>query len=175
MDEAIKTIARLIGLLLLWFALGARVALPQDCSYWQAKVDPKVPDVDRIVDEAQSDQILEGIGCLLRERGNVRTGIPFDKPEQSQILPKPSVEVAALYYASILYYGNDNFASGPALVSKPAEFDGPLRTLRFNSPSYIEKAYESYTKWYCDVKRLGLAKARQEKLNPLANSGVEWY
>ena len=147
-----------------------------DCQYWLAKVDPKVPDVNSGMDETTEQNIITGIECLLKAQGNKRNGVLYGgKPEVSQRVPRATVEVNALYRISELFYGNDDFASAVALVGKPAKVYGDYGKILFNSDSDVKKAFESYRIWFEKVKKIGIEEARKQKLDPLQDSGVQWY
>jgi hypothetical protein len=90
------------------------------CSDWQSKVDSDKPLV--LVDPAGKSQkeILFAIDCLLhlegkKELSNVEGA---SNSRVSTFFGATSVEVAALYYASYLYYQRWNFADAPFLVSE---------------------------------------------------------
>ncbi len=147
-----------------------------DCRYWFDKVDPKSEEVDYELDEENPQNIIKGIECLLTLEGKNREGVRSgSKPEVSQLVPKASVAINALYQISELFYGNENFASAIALVSEPAETYGEYDRVRFNSKRYAKKAFASYRKWFENVKQIGLDESRRQKLDPLANSGIRWY
>jgi|GEM_PF-1324560 len=125
------------------------------------------PSNDYFPDTTYTDEeVMAAIGCLLKCKGNKNpakiggvTTIYF-----SQFYPDASIEVAALYYISYLYKANYTHAMGIALRK-----DG-----RFNPPGAVEIAYSYYEKWFEKVKKIGLAKARKLKLEPLEGSGVSW-
>ena len=126
-------------------------------------------------DKLEAD-IFMGMNCLLSQEGNKGEGVvQRNESDISQFVPVPTIEVSSLYYISFLFYGNLDFSRTVALIGVPAKTQGEFGTLVFNSPSDVRKAYASYRKWFKRVKRLGLAKARRQELDPLANSGVRWY
>jgi hypothetical protein len=140
-----------------------------DCRYWFVKVDPNSEEVDFKIDEKNPQNIINGIECLLTLEGKRRVGVRYgSKPNVSQLVPKASIEINALYKISELFYGNDNFAGAVALI-------GEDDNLKVNSKRYVKKAFASYRKWFEKVKEIGLDEARKQKLDPLANSGVRWY
>jgi hypothetical protein len=47
--------------------------------------------------------------------------------------------------------------------------------VRNTQPEAVRQAYQSYKKWFEQVKRLGLAKAREMKIEPLKDTKVHWY
>jgi hypothetical protein len=176
---------------------------PEDpCTKWISKVDPSVhyhyeintlkkttPEEDSSANKANlkalgrslaqkssndyfpdttytDEEVMAAIGCLLKCKGNKSpsgisgvTTIYF-----SEFYPDASIEVAALYYISYLYKANPTHAIGIALRK-----DG-----KFNPPGAVELAYKYYEKWFEKVKEIGLAKARELKLEPLEGSGISW-
>lgn len=140
------------------------------CQYWLSKVDAKVklPPGSQNVDETSSQTILEGIECLLQTKGNKHPAkfSGATKPYVSQIFKPATVEVAALYYISYLYYQKWDHADAIALRDE---------TGSVNSPKAIGLAYDSYRKWFEEVRRLGIAKAREMNLDPLKDAKVRWY
>jgi hypothetical protein len=140
------------------------------CYYWQSKVDAGLvsPADDKKVDETDPRIILDGIDCLLQMESN-RNPAKFSgatNPYVSQIFQPATVEVAALYYISYLYYQKWDHADAIALRSENGEI---------NSPKAIQRAYKSYRKWFEEVRKIGLAKAREMKLDPLKDAKVRWY
>lgn len=146
------------------------------CAYWVAKIDPRAAQVDYDVDETDQSKILEGIKCLLKQEHRTGQGVLYgSKPFVSQIVPKASVDINALYQISRLFYGNDDFAQAVALTSNPPKLIGEYDNIEFNSKDVVAKAFASYRKWFKKVKKLGLDGARKQKINPLDGSGVSWY
>jgi len=93
----------------------------------------------------------------------------------SQFFAPAPVNVAALYYISYLYTGNWKHGSAVALRGLGADSsEGPLG-LYVTRQEAVHKAYVSYRRWYQQVKSIGLARARQEKLDPLDGTGMWWY
>lgn len=43
-----------------------------------------------------------------------------------------------------------------------------------NSRRAIKKAYKYYREWFAEVKKIGLAKAREKGLDPLNDKDVYW-
>jgi hypothetical protein len=143
----------------------------EKCNYWQARVDPsiKLPSDTVDLDETEEANTLEAIGCLLKLKGRTTHSI-YSSPTVSFYLslrfPRPTVEVAALYYASYLYYHNWQHAQAIILVDRNGEK---------NTKGSIKVAYEAYLSWFEKVKEIGLQKAREEKLDPLNGVPVRWY
>ncbi len=151
-------------------AQGSKETKKIPCKYWQAKVDKKLKLITDIeVDESDEEVILDAIECLLKMRGN-KNPARFSGATHlavSSILPPATADVAALYYISYLYYQKWNHGNGVAILE--------LESGRLNRPEAIERAFDSYERWFGEVKRIGLAKARQMKLDPLKNSGLVWF
>ena len=95
----------------------------EKCNYWQARVDPsiKLPSDTVDLDETDEANTLEAIGCLLKLKGRTTHSI-YSSPTVSFYLslrfPRPTVEVAALYYASYLYFQNWGHAQAIILVDR---------------------------------------------------------
>lgn len=141
-----------------------------ECQYWQSKVDETVmaPESTSEPDTANAAVVLNGIECLLKMEGN-RNPARFSgavNNEVSQIFQPAPAEVAALYYISCLYYQKWDHANAVALRGP----DGKV-----NDPEDVREAYRSYRKWFEQVKHVGLAKARELKLEPLKDTKVSWY
>jgi hypothetical protein len=140
------------------------------CQYWQSKVDAQVqpPTVAPGVDLADQQTILDAIECLLEMEGNKHIAKfgGAQQPHVSQIFDSTTAEVAALYYASYLYYQKWDYADAVALRDE----DGAV-----NTPKAVRLAYRSYKKWFKQVKKVGLARAREMRLAPLKDSKVHWY
>ena len=155
------------------------------CDYWQAKVDPsiKLPKTadetdkknstvelsfDFDISEEDTAKLLEATECLLKLKGKTSSSnlsSVFGLAHSSRF-PSPTVEVAALYYTSALYHKKWRHANGVILIDKDGER---------NTKESIETAYKAYEAWFEKVKKIGLEEARKQKLDPLADSGVEWY
>ena len=142
---------------------------PDSCEYWQAKADaslprPTAPDPDL----TDSSTLMAGIECLLKMEGN-KNRAAFSGAislSVSQSFENTPADVAALYYISYLYYQRFDHADAVALSGT----DGSV-----NTPEVVREAYRSYKKWFAEVKRVGLTKARQMKLDPLKGTKVRWY
>jgi hypothetical protein len=140
------------------------------CQYWQSKVDAEVgpPASAQKTNETDPQTILDGIACLLQMEGNKHSArfSGATKPYVSQIFKPATVDIAALYYISYLYHQRWDHADAVALRDESGEV---------NSPRAIPKAYKSYRKWFEEVKKIGLSKAREMKLDPLKDAKVRWY
>lgn len=137
------------------------------CKYWYAQVDPSV-EVDFEIDENNPENILKGISCLLGLEGNRSDGLfgGAIKTRVSQVFPKATVEVCALFYISYLFYGDWEHADGIALSEHGQ---------KFQSDKTIKKAFAFCRKWLETVKKIGLEEARKRKLDPLTGSNIHWY
>lgn len=148
-------------------------ALSQDCNYWYAEVGVKSANAkagDK--DKKNIQNIVEGIECLLKLEGDKTRGAfsGATHTRVSQMFPRATVEICALYYISYLFYEKYDHANGIALRYKNYEEN---RTI--NSDEAVKIAYESYRKWFEKVKEIGIEEARKQKLDPLECSGVRWY
>ena len=142
----------------------------QACQYWASRVDPRVQSaMDDKINEQDPKLIIQGIGCLLKMEGN-RKPARFSgatRLDTSQIFEPARVEVAALFYISYLYYqSRDSFAGGIALRGA----DGKI-----SSRQTTRKAYGYYRRWFNEVKKIGIEKARELEMPPLKGKDVSWY
>jgi len=138
------------------------------CEYWQARVDPAIPLPETTV-ELNEENFLKAVECLLALRGRISSS-RFPSAVVSSTLsrrfPSPTIEIASLYYISFLYYDNQAHCRAIVLVDK----DGNQ-----NTKESIETAYKAYQSWFEKVKEIGLEKAGEQKLDPLAGTDVRWY
>ena len=156
--------------------LTTSLAYGSDCSYWNTLVDPRAPKVSVAKDSAALKNVLAGMRCLLKLEGRKERGVRYgQKAFVSQTVPIASVEINALYQISELFYGNTEFANALALTDDPPKLVGEFEVEEFDSPVTVKKAFISYRKWFAEVERLGLQTAREQKLDPLAGSGVKWH
>ena len=143
---------------------------PDICEYWRSKVDATVrsPPNTSKVDEKNPLTVIAAIECLIKMEGNKHpaTFSGAVSLEASQIFPQATADVAALYYISYLYHQKWDHADAIALRGA----DGSV-----NTPKVIREAYRSYKKWFKSVKRVGLPRAREMKLDPLKETKVYWY
>jgi hypothetical protein len=154
----------------------------EKCNYWQAQVDPSInlpkdtneaskKDLPSMfeIGEGEATKVLEATECLLKLKGKTSPSVYSSATIGFSIstrFPPPTVEVVALYYISALYHMKWRHANGIILTDKEG---------RKNTQKSIEVAYKAYEAWFEKVKKIGLQKAREEKLEPLANSGISWY
>jgi hypothetical protein len=119
-------------------------------------------------------EVVEGIGCLLNLKGNRKrarfSGYTRLDLYVSQRMPPikkhATVEVAALYYASYIFYNNWGHAGSVRLYDADTE--------KSDTRDIVERAYKSYRRWFEKICVMGLEKAREQKLDPLGDSGVAW-
>ena len=167
-----------IPLLIVFFALSVVTAMDVlgqntgtsklECSYWRSFVDPTMESREKW-DSLSEEQALEGIQCYLAMKGE-------DKPSRfdfanvgyhtSRRLPGPSIETAALYYVSYIFFENWNHAGAMTLVDK----SGTASVKKLN-----RIAFRSYKAWFQNIRVIGLSEARKRKLNPLEGTGISWY
>ncbi|MCC6826061.1 MAG: hypothetical protein IT172_09995 [Acidobacteria bacterium] len=149
--------------------IAATFSFGQECRYWHAVVGVKgITISNEYVDESKTQNIIDGIGCLLSLEGDVSRGAfgMATNNRVSQQLPMSTVEICALYYISKLYWQRFDHADGVVLVDKNG---------RMNTSASIKKAFKSYRKWFEKVKKRGFEESRRDDLDPLAGSGVKWY
>lgn len=140
------------------------------CNYWLNKVHPTTPSSDPADTKLSDQETFDVIRCLLKNKGDKRkanTLTASRSQNNSRLFDTPTREVASLFYISSLFYGNEGFAMAIALEREGDD--------KLNSKTTVRLAYEAYQKWYEKVKEIGLKEAREQKLDPLARSGVSWY
>ncbi|MBN2431266.1 MAG: hypothetical protein JXQ27_07315 [Acidobacteria bacterium] len=162
-----------ISILLILFCLdvgyaGEKPTSAEICQYWMSIVDPSIQRPDLHLSWQDEGNILFAIECLFELKG--RTG-PANfsgatHPAVSDIFDHATVEVAALYFMTYLYYQTPDYVNAVVLVDKNNEF---------STEAAIEKAYDLYRKWYQEIEKLGISKAREQGLDPLQDSDVRWY
>jgi hypothetical protein len=172
-----------IVLILTVFLLGVNSQMAQTksdktrndiCYKWQTQVDPSFQRI--VIDKTTLTipEIQEGIACLLKLKGKTNkarfSGQTRFNPYRSKEYKPPkklaTVEIAALYYVSYLFYDNWEHANSISL------FDAD--TFNSDTKKIVDRAYTSYQSWFDKVKELGLEKAREQKLDPLEDSGISW-
>ena len=139
------------------------------CKEWDKRVDPSLGAAGVTLAKIPGDaEVLVAMQCLLRHQGNKRPARfgGVTKPEVSQLLPTPSVELASLYYISYLFTMDWEHGDGIALWNR----EGVI-----NPSGSIDTAYLAYKTWFERVKSMGLAEARKQRLNPLEGTGLHWY
>lgn len=157
----------LLLIVILFLGIHTANAQADVCKYWRAQVDTAT-EVDFEIDEATPQNILVGIDCLLKLEGQKEQGLFSGATNNniSQIFPSSSVEICALYYASHLFHQDWKHANAVSLVGR----DGTL-----NSEKDVRQAFQSYRLWLKKLRKLGLKKAREIKLDPLADARIRWY
>lgn len=139
------------------------------CADWHSKVDFNKPLVLVNSENKSQEEIFFAVKCLLqlegkKEESNVAGA---SSGRVSTFFGATSVEVAALYYVSYLFYQKWDHSDAPFLVNQ--------RNSKLNSDKVVSKAYKAYKKWFEKVREIGLEDARKQKLAPLEGSGVRWY
>ncbi len=179
----------LAGLALLFDGSDVLAAVGR-CDYWHAQVIP--PEVKPTTPVVKSEphkissnlelthspeplysrlseaEAFEAIDCLLMLEGNKNDSriVGATRVDTSQTFGASSVEVAALYYVSVIFYRDWGHAGAAALVGQAVVGDRDV---------VVAAAYAAHKKWLVKVKQLGWETARAEKLDPLDGSGVRWY
>lgn len=150
------------------------VKAQDQCNYWFSRIDSnvKLQENFKSPDESNSQEIINGIECLLRLQGKMgwsrKFGIPLSNEVSNTFPPFPTIEVAALYYISTLYYQSpDSFTSAIALRRDGTEGTSDRKAVR--------KAFKYYRQWFEQVKKVGIEKARELNLEPLKDKDVRWY
>ena len=162
-------------LVLFYFCIGICLPAPSfaqienpNCVDWHSKIDPGKPFAFVNVKNKTESEIFLGIACLLKLEGkkmNSNVG-GATRGDVSEIFGATTVEVAALFYISYLFYDNWQHADAPFLIDK---------NHKRNTDKAVRDAFRAYKKWFTNVKALGLEDARKQKLDPLTGSGVSWY
>jgi len=81
-----------------------------------------------------------------------------------------TVEVAALYLISAIYYKTVEFAAAPYLT------DGtPVEWQKFNTPKRVEKAWDSTEKWIHTFRSEGIESLRSRHQSPLSDSKIRFW
>lgn len=158
-----------------------------NCTIWHSKVDPNIEIAPSEIVRSQEREagtyvitpsspfkdisdadILFGIQCLLALKGSIRESniAGATRPDTSQIFESATVEVAALYYISYLFTKDWGHAGAAVLVDERGAW---------NTDESIQKAYNAYQAWFEKVEKLGLKEARDDKLDPLFGTGINWY
>ncbi len=164
----------------------------ENCNYWQSQVNPNIkmierngtkpldvtknllkPDLNSSVlakpfNDLDQKEIFFGIECLLKLQGNkhISNLSGATRPDVSQTFESNTIEVAALYYISYMFFQKWDHAQAPYLIDKD---------YKENSDEAVSQAYKAYNKWFEKIKKSGLEEARRQKLDPLVGSGVRWY
>ena len=81
-----------------------------------------------------------------------------------------TVEVAALYMISAIFYYDLEFAQAPYLAD-----DTPIKEHRFNTAERVSAAWQTVDAWYERVKTNGIATLRSHKDSPLRSGKVRFW
>ena len=81
-----------------------------------------------------------------------------------------TVDVAALYLISAIYYDNLAFANLPYLIGSE-----PVTDFQYNTPERVEEAWKATEKWYKKLEKDGLPKLREDKEFPLKSTDLKFY
>ncbi len=81
-----------------------------------------------------------------------------------------TVEVAALYLISAIYYDNLVFATVPYLAG-----DADIRDSRYNTKKRKKRAWKSVEKWFHELQADGLKELRRRELSPLKFANMQFY
>jgi hypothetical protein len=163
---------RLAGVIIMAGLNISNMALAEDCSKWQSKVDSSIvySGVIPKPSELTPDEKMKAISCLFYMEGRKCEGQLFGvtKFNISQILPRASIEIGALYYIRSIYYGKWDHCNGVAIVDSNRDM---------NKDEAVAKVYESYKKWFEKVKQIGLKKALEMGLDPMDDclDAIWWY
>jgi hypothetical protein len=98
-----------------------------------------------------------------------------DKKANKRLLSKGklvTVEVAALYLITAIYYNDLYISQSPYLTDYSVT---PIKQRAANTSKVIKKAWESTEKWYQRLKIEGLEKLRKDKEDPFTNSDVGFW
>ena len=128
------------------------------------------------VKELSEQEAFDAISCLLNMENNVhqsRFGT-YVQPQVSQFFAPAPSNLAALYYISYIYTGDWQHAGAVALRGQGVEAFNSRGEYLTRSEA-VAAAYKAYRKWFAEVKRIGLQKSREAGLNPLSETGMEWY
>lgn len=145
---------------------------PRDtCEYWQAKVDPSMRStpVPEEAAPATDRETLAGMRCLLTLEGRTSPSTYESATvgyELSQRFDAPSVEVAALFYVSYLFYERWQHSRAMILIDRQGNR---------NSKKSIARAYIAYRAWLAKISEGELDRARKEAVDPLYGTGLHWY
>jgi hypothetical protein len=140
------------------------------CKYWLSRVDGDVnlPDQFKHVDESNIENIIVGIECLLTFEGNKKRArfSGATRHDVSQLFDPATVDIAALYYISYLFTQKWDHADAVAIVDKEG---------RVNTDESTKEAFQAYREWFKEVKKLGIYKARESRLDPFGGKNIRWY
>ena len=167
----------LTGILLFCGSVSLAQEQINHCYKWQTQVDPKLERIEIDEEMLNEQEILNGIECLLNLKGNKSvarftgyTRLNLRASSRPPVIKKPAtIEVAVLYYISYIFYNNWEHAGSVRLYNLDYK-----NKPKFNTKKIVKRAYRSYGFWFKNVKKIGLEKAREQKLDLLENSGVSW-
>jgi hypothetical protein len=174
----IRTVNKIIILAVLLFVVPSVMAQKfkstDVCYRWQTQVDVSLQRIEIDESKLSNAETLEGIGCLLKLKGNKKkarfdgyTRLNLNASSSAPKIKRPAtVEIAALYYASYIFYNDWEHAGSVQIYDADTE--------KTNTKRNVERAYKSYQKWFQRVLEIGLEKAREQKLDPLEGSEVAW-
>ncbi|MGO9336194.1 MAG: hypothetical protein ACLPY1_01675 [Terracidiphilus sp.] len=132
-------------------------------------------DPDQVTGLSEQE-VVEAIGCLLSMEDDRRPSrfAANIQPQISQLFAPPPANLAALYYVSYIFSGN--WLHGGAIALRgPQAKESSAQGEYVTRQEAVSAAYEAYRKWFAEVKRVGFRKAREESLDPLSGTGLEWY
>ena len=133
---------------------------------------PSDPDNVSVLTE---DQAISAMACLLQlENDHDRSRLGWIRPNIAELFGPPTVNLSALYYISYIFTTNFKHANAIALRGSHC---GIIRDDDdyYTKKSCIHKAYKAYRRWFAEVKRIGLDRAREQHLDPLGGTGITWY
>lgn len=83
-----------------------------------------------------------------------------------------TVEIAALYLISAIYYGNLEFAQNPFLTDLTLAAE--RRTIN-NDTVFVKRAWLSTANWYIKSESVGLERLRATKVGPLTDARIAFW
>jgi hypothetical protein len=145
------------------------------CDYWLFQITGDKSKLnlylqyqkDSIYIRDDEKSIMCGVECLLKLEGDKRTskmGANLSLNNSRADIPNPTVEVAALYKILEIFGLSENVHT---IVLRDNEGNS-------NSRKTIKKAYKYYREWFSQLRKIGLMKAREIKLDPLKDKDVYW-
>ncbi len=109
--------------------------------------------------------------------GNIR----FDPRNRELCAKDPdaiTVEVAALFLISAIYYNDLEFATPPSLCDRASPHDNRGYRCagdKSNTRERVEKAWIAVEKWISEIETNGIESLRERKRDPLAGSEIAFY
>ena len=96
-------------------------------------------------------------------------GFPIPDSEMDRAT---TLEVAALFIISAIYFGKLDFATAPLLTDRTeARGDREAR----NKKEYLQRGYAAARKWTEDYQKKGIDAMRNAKKDPLSDARLSWY